>query len=193
MKQPTLVKLSAKKSTNQKSNELLNQIRKNLENISTGHSKFEFEAFVLEAYPTPARQLVAVMKRIEEIYSTIESMSTLSTLENDHNYRTLTELQNELKILSDWYNERPNKEEILKRFDAEEPEYWAYVLGRMAAIEVLSLGKTSKETMNKMSHLPEKQYETAVQTCVRYTTLISSITENVEQLMLGSLNNVPKT
>lgn len=185
-KNPKLVKVIRKKPVNKKPITIINQIKKDLENISTGHSTFEFENFVLEKYPTPARQLVAVMKRIELLHNNIESMSTRSTSEVGQNLRQLTEMRNELKMLSDWYNSKPNKEEILKRFEIEEPEYWSFVLGRTAAIEVLSYGKTTKETMDKMSHLPEKYFEDAVQVCIKFTTLITSTTESVEQIILGS-------
>ena len=170
---------------------LLMQIKKGLENISSGKSTFEFQSFFLESYPTPARQLVDVMKRIEELYEYIDNLSKfISDFENNRAY---IEAQHEIKILTDWYVNQSNKDEILKRFDKEEPEYWAYVLGREAAMEVLSFGRTTKETMDKMSHLPEKNFEEAVQTCVRFATLITTITENVEQELSGTVSNVSKT
>jgi hypothetical protein len=61
-----------------------------------------------------------------------------------------------------------------------EKDYWINLLGKQAAIELLTLGRTSLETMNKMVRLPEDGYVKATQICVRLANTIKTTTQDAE-------------
>jgi hypothetical protein len=67
-------------------------------------------------------------------------------------------------------------ETILSKFDEVESSYWAEVLGRRAAVELITRNKISTETMEKMSFMPIEDYENAVKICTGYVQLLNDTT-----------------
>lgn len=153
-----------------------------LNTVSTNQSNYEFTHFFLEKYPTPARQLVAVIEQVENLKKQLPINSD----------KKIT-IQREIDMLTTWLNSVDNKQEILDNYENEESEYWAHVLGREAAIEIISIGKTSKETMTKMSLLPVEDFEESVRVCVRFATLIRETTNRVEKELEDGEVNILKT
>jgi hypothetical protein len=85
-------------------------------------------------------------------------------------------------MLLDYLQEQnPNtlKSSVLN-WEMMEKEYWINTLGKQAAIEILTVGKPSVETMNKMVRLPEDSYIKATQICVKLANAIKSTTVAAE-------------
>jgi hypothetical protein len=177
----------------------VSEISSLLDNVLVGQTDFEFEFFNIETSPTSARQLVSAMEEIECL--TARSLMLNEELTTSTNPGHLIMLKRELRVikqklaqLNDWYAgiDPSMREEILGCFETEESEYWASRLGRQAAIEILTIGKTTPETMDKMTALPEETFENAVRICVRYAGMIKEVTAKVET-SLGLIEgaNVP--
>lgn len=176
----------------------ISEISSALDSLQLGRSPYEFDNFFLEAYPTSARQLVAVMQEIETLHAEqLMIKEKLDACESAGERMILERKQkvarNKYSQLVSWYDEiDPDmRTAILDSFDLQEPEYWANHLGRQAALELLSTGRTSKPTMDQMSCLPVDAFEEAVRICVRYANLIRETTATVEQSMGASVSGVP--
>lgn len=176
----------------------VSEISSLLDSIKVRQTNFEFEFFNIETSPTSARQLVSAMSEIEEL--TARSMMMKDQITATTNPGQLIMLKRELRTteqklaqMTAWYEGiDPNmREEILGCFELEEPEYWANRIGRQAAIELLTIGKTTPETMDKMSALPEETFENAVRICVRYASMIKEVTAKVETSLGVEVTNVP--
>lgn len=156
----------------------LTKIKAQLQKVPLQQTTYEFENFFLDQYPTESRRLVAVMQRMLEINEELEQLSTTDTTYAELQKKHLMQQYN---MLSTWYNNVKNKDAILANYENEEPEYWAQTLGRTAAIEIIALGNTSQATMAKMSLLPMEDFEEAVRVCVKFASLIQTVTEAVEK------------
>ena len=69
-----------------------------------------------------------------------------------------------------------------------EQDYWVNFLGKQAAIELLTFGRPTVETMSKMVKLPEHLYVKATQICVRLANAIKTATTEAE-VEIGIVNN----
>lgn len=179
----------------------ISEISTLLDTLSTGMSDYEFENFFLESFPTSSRQLVSAMKRIEELHFQIEILrnsidnakNDLEDLRNALDRRKLFEMQKQYDQLVFWYQsiDPEIRKKLVDSYEEQEPEYWANYLGRQAAIELLTIGRTTKETMDKMSNLPVDAFEESVRVCTRYAQLIKDTTASVEESLGINVNNLP--
>lgn len=179
------------------------EVQKQLDQLPLGLTKFEFENFFLESHPTPARQLTAVMLEIENVYAQITrlkkdlSQGVAHYTNVPHKpieyHRQLAILTQKYTLLTTWYNKINSqmRTAILKEYESQEEDYWANYLGRQAALELLSLGRVSKETMDKMSSLPVNAFEDTVRICTRYASLIKNTTQIVEDSMSSDVTGLP--
>jgi maltooligosyltrehalose synthase len=110
------------------------------QSVNSGYSQYELDNFLIETCPTPARQLIMVMEKILELQDPLLKESSFQNTTTY--YKGLAQLNK----LVEWYQNVKNPQNVLRQFEAEEPEYWAHTLGRQAAIEILSIGKTSLDT-----------------------------------------------
>jgi len=174
----------------------INEIKSALDRIPVGQSDFEFENFFLDTFPTPARQLIAVMLEIEETYNEQQQLQRQLSLGDIADVtlveRDLTRAQQKLNQLTKWYNDIPadTRNEILDNFENEEPTYWSIALGKKAAIELLTNRQTSFDTMMAMSKLPVPAFEESVRICSRYAALIRTTTESVERSIPNTLTGL---
>lgn len=172
----------------------INEITKILDSLPTGRSDYEFEHFFLESHPTPARQIVAVMKEIELLHAEISRLSVDLNQEKSPNLqRVLTETKQKYDQAVTWYeNIDPDiRDAIISEYSVQEAEYWANYLGRQAALELLTFGRTTKDTMDRMSCLPVEAFEESVRICVRYAALIKNTTASVEETLGINTDGVP--
>ena len=84
------------------------------------------------------------------------------------------------------------RDALIKNYEDQEPSYWATKLGKQAALEVLSLSRTSTNTMEMMSNLPMDEFEESVRVCTKYTTLITQSIESVERSMSSITAGLPE-
>ena len=156
--------------------DIISQIKNHLDHFATEQSDYELKNFILDQHPTPARKLLSIMQQIEMLEKEVTTYDITGDYSRDIKLKT-----KQLNKLLEWYKTVDNPEQILMNFENEEPSYWANIIGRQAAIEILSHGNTTKNTMDKMSMLPLDDFEEAVRTCVKFASLIKTITQNVEE------------
>ena len=176
----------------------INEISDALDGLHVDCSEYEFQNFFLETYPTSARQLIAVMQEIERLHAhqlTLKYDLECTSLPGKKMLlqRELRNIKKRYEQLIFWYDQiDPDmRRAILNSFDSQEPEYWANHLGRQAALELLTMGRSSKKTMDMMSNLPIDAFEEAVRICLRYANLIKDTTSGVEQAMGVSITGMP--
>jgi len=140
-------------------------------------SNFERQNFQAQPGPGYARYLINTINRIRKIDDELDS-STLGSFEN----KCL--LEEKAGLLSVLENEEIDELElVIKNWEFNEREYWPNYLGKQAAIEILTIGHTTVETMTKMAQLPEDLYVKATQICVKLANTIKQVTQEAEEEM----------
>ena len=153
------------------------QVRRLLANKCTTQSQWEFTNFIMEPYGEyQGRAALAVLTRRRDITDTLAH-----TPETMHSQRV--DLANELVYLDQWLDQYTEEELAaqLATIEANEADYWAEKLGREAAVDLLTQGKTSKEVMTRAVLLSEEGYRKFAETCGHIGHAISSISREVEQ------------
>lgn len=145
-------------------------------------SDFEIENFQNKTGTAYARYIIKTINRLRKIDSDLETEDR--TFEKNCLLAEKEKLQNFLAG-----EDRQELESAITNWEFVEKEYWSNFLGKQAAVEILTLGKPTFETMNKMVKLPEDLYIKATQTCVRLANAIQSATERAEE----ELGYVPQT
>jgi len=137
-------------------------------------SKFEIENFDNVQAPGRARFVIDSINRIRKIDS------DLATETRQFEQAQLQEERLQLESQLDAIGEDKIVEFINNR-ESTEQEYWVNYLGKQAAIEVLTLGKPSLETLTKLVKLPEDAYISSTQLCVRLANTIRAATVKAEE------------
>jgi hypothetical protein len=137
-------------------------------------SEFEKENFEKQSGVATARYIISVINRIRKIDSDLEQEQR--TFEQNC-------LVEERESLVNFIKSQPQNEisSILSNWQITEEEYWIDHLGKIAAIELLTIGKPSMETMTKMVKLPDDAYIKATQICVKLANAIKEATVMAEQ------------
>jgi len=137
-------------------------------------SEFELTNFSVSTGVSYPRFIINTINRIRKIDSDLESEKR--TFERNV-------LLEEKQQLEDFLSKQDtNKVETsLKNWQGIEQEYWVNYLGKIAAIEILTSGKPSAETMDKMVKLPEDAYITSTQICVKLANAIREATVKAEE------------
>jgi hypothetical protein len=136
-------------------------------------SKFENDNFNIQTGSAYPRFVIETVNRIRKINSELENET--KTFEKNYLQEERTKLTELLEA-----------EDITKLVSATsnwqefERDYWINLLGKTAAIEILTKGTASTETMTKMVKLPEDDYIKATQICVRLANAIKEATMNAE-------------
>jgi len=125
--------------------------------MSTGiRTRFEVETFLLGSHPTPARQAQAL---------TVELSAATQSGHPD---------QAVLQAVYDDFSAKHDVTALLENIEDSEEEYWIQRLAKLAAIDILTIGKVQPEHMNYMVSLND----TAFAACVKTTaTLAKTLNE----------------
>jgi hypothetical protein len=137
-------------------------------------SKFEFENFHLQSGSAYPRFIIDVINQIRKIDSDLTSITTPFEI------NVLQEKRSNLIAILD----NQNIDELtsaIENWEIVESDYWVNYLGKKAAIEILTLGKATVDTMTAMVKLPEELYIKSTQICVRLANTISDATVSAEQ------------
>jgi len=136
-------------------------------------SKFEHDTFTAQSGIGYARYAISVVNKIRKLESDL--MTTLTAFEADCTKAELVQLYA-------WLDAQDSAvlNSAVDNWEHVEKDYWINLLGKQAAIELLTLGRTSLETMNKMVRLPEDGYVKATQICVRLANTIKTTTQDAE-------------
>lgn len=139
-----------------------------------GESKFEQEYFANKSGVAYSRFIVETINRVRQIDSDLNEKNSIfssNTLTAERN-RLMTFLEEE---------GADNIESAVLNFEELEKQYWVSTLGKRAAVEILSAGKISVETMDKMIRLPEDLYIKATQICVKLANAVDATTRQAEE------------
>jgi hypothetical protein len=137
-------------------------------------SEFERENFYAQTGVSSVRYIIEVINRIRKIDS------DLLTETKPFETNCLKEEKNKLeKFLLD--QDVSDLEVKVANWEMLEREHWAEYLGKIAAIELLTFGKASIDTMTKMVKLPEDLYIKSTQICVTLANKIKEATVKAEQ------------
>lgn len=138
------------------------------------HSSFEQEHFGSTTGAGYARYVIGIINRIRKLESDLET-------ETRNFERNL--MSDERNSLYEYLESQdPNiLRNTVDSWEQVEREYWVNTLGKQAAIELITLGRTSQETMSKMVRLPEDLYIKVTQICVRLANTIKETTVRAEQ------------
>lgn len=148
-------------------------------------SEFETENFNSQLGSAYSRSIIDTINRVRKINSDLENETR--TFEK----KCLDEEKSKLLQILD-------QQDITKLTDAvtdwqsTEQDYWVNFLGKQAAIELLTFGRPTVDTMSKMVKLPEELYIKATQICVRLANAIKSATTSAEEA-IGIVNTAPIT
>ena len=136
-------------------------------------SEFERENFYAQTGVSNVRYIIEVVNRIRKIDS------DLLTETRPFETNCLKEEKNKLEnfLLTQDVTELETK---VSKWEILEREHWAEHLGKIAAIELLTYGKTSVDTMTKMVKLPEDLYIKSTQICVTLANKIKEATMKAE-------------
>lgn len=138
-------------------------------------SNFERQNFQAQPGPAYARYLISTINKIRKINSEFDK-NNLTV------YETNCLLEEKAVLLSVLENENIDElESTIKNWEFNEREYWPNYLGKQAAIEILTIGYTTVDTMTKMAQLPEDLYVKAAQICVKLANTIKQVTQEAEE------------
>jgi hypothetical protein len=149
-------------------------------------SKFEHDTFTAQSGIGYARYAISVVNKIRKLESDLKT--TLTAFEIDCTKAELVQLYA-------WLDAQDSValNSSVENWENVEKDYWVNLLGKQAAIELLTLGRTSLETMNKMVRLPEDGYVKATQICVRLANTIKTTTQDAETKVGISHHTEPST
>lgn len=137
-------------------------------------SKFEQESFGSVSSAGYPRYIISLINRYRKLNSDIEQENR--TFERNV---LLAEKQRIEEILSEQDFEK--MQNAVDNWEKVEADYWADTLGKVAAIEILTYGKLTYDTMMKMAKLPEHLYIKSSQICVQLANTIKQKTIEAEQ------------
>jgi|TARA_B100001105_G_scaffold255328_1_gene254133 hypothetical protein len=124
-------------------------------------TRFEIETFVLGAHPTPARKAQVL---------TQELMQARETQHPD------------LQILEEIYKDFSAEHDVdalTKDIESTEEEYWVNRLAKLAAIDILTLGKVQPEHMSYMVSLEDEAFAACVKSA---TSIAKQLNYEVQQI-----------
>lgn len=124
-------------------------------------TRFEIETFVLGAHPTPARKAQAL--QAELMQARTQNHPDLGILE---------------AVWADFSKEHA-VDELLASIEETEEEYWVQRLAKLAAIDILTIGKVQPEHMAYMVSLEDDAFAACVKSA---TVLAKSLNESVRQI-----------
>ena len=147
-------------------------------------SEFETENFNSQLGSAYSRFIIDTINRVRKINSDLETETR--TFEK----KCLNEEKS--KLLQILEQQDTNKlTNAVTDWQSTEQDYWVNFLGKQAAIELLTFGRPTVETMSKMVKLPEELYIKATQICVKLANAIKSATASAEEKI--GIVNTPST
>lgn len=107
-------------------------------------TRFEIETFLVGAHPTKERQAQQLVSELEQARAANHP---------------------DLPVLEEVYSDFPATNDVdalLSGIEATEEEYWVKRLSKLAAIDILTIGKVQPEHMNYMASLNDDAFAACV-------------------------------
>lgn len=186
-----------------------------LDRMPIERSNYEFRNFNLELYGSFPRQLRAMLlereqlnDEIVDLQSQIELLS-LETLPTDaaqanaisksnlsrrnQMNRALVGLTQKLTQVNGWLDDQDVDQckDAASKFEDHESEYWADLIGRAGAIDLLAIGRTKPDTMQKMSQLPLADFKRTVMVISQMANFLKDTTQQAESALFPSQDQIP--
>jgi|TARA_B110000459_G_scaffold65883_1_gene74016 hypothetical protein len=124
-------------------------------------TRFEIETFVLGAHPTAARKAHALTQEL------------MQAREQQHP---------DLPVLEEIYKDFSAEHDVdalLNDINSSEEEYWVHRLAKLAAIDILTIGKVQPEHMNYMVALEDEAFAACVKEA---TSIAKQLNYEVQQI-----------
>jgi translation elongation factor EF-Ts len=128
----------------------------------SSRTRFEIETFLLGAHPTIERQALNLQNELMQARS--QSHPDLAILE---------------AVATDFVAKNGEFDALISGIEATEEEYWISRLARLAAIDILTIGKVQPEHMNYMASLSDDAFASCVKSA---TTLAKSLNDSVQEI-----------
>ena len=128
----------------------------------SSRTRFEIETFLLGAHPTVERQALELQKELMQARS--QQHPDLAMLE---------------AVANDFVEANGPLETLVESIETTEEEYWVSRLARLAAIDILTIGKVQPEHMYYMASLSDDAFSSCVKSA---TTLAKSLNESVQEI-----------
>ena len=178
-------------------------------------SDYEFKNFHLELYGTFPRQLKAMLTEKEELsyqlthleveleLMNLETLSgspekvALNAKRNavikDQLNREIKGVTQKLSQVDNWLDSQDIDlcKEAIEEFEDYESDHWTEMLGREAAIEILSHGRTQKNTLQQLSQLPLGDFKKAVIFIAQLSNFLKDTTQQAEATIFPENDTIP--
>ena len=128
----------------------------------SSRTRFEIETFLLGAHPTVARQALELQNEIMQART--QQHPDLAILES---------------VAVEFVAKNGALDALISDIEASEEEYWVSRLARLAAIDILTIGKVQPEHMNYMASLSDDAFASCVKSA---TTLAKSLNDSVQEI-----------
>lgn len=147
-------------------------------------SEFETENFNSQLGSAYSRSIIDTINRVRKINSDLENETRI------FEKKCLDEEKSKLLQILD-QQDTAKLTNAVTDWQSTEQDYWVNFLGKQAAIELLTFGRPTVDTMSKMVKLPEELYIKATQICVKLANAIKSATASAEEAI--GIVNTPST
>lgn len=193
----------------------INSVTAILNSIPTSRSNYEFKNFNLEQYGTFPRQLRAMLLEKESLHNQLIEIEAEIELINEENAnsghnqtvikrnvartsqmnRHLVDVKQQMQQVDDWLDlqDPEDCQDAVDNFEEYESDHWTDTLGKEAAIEVLSHGRTQKNTMAQLSQLPLSDYKRAVVIIAQLANFLKDTTEKAESALYPQADALPNS
>ena len=128
----------------------------------SSRTRFEIETFLLGSHPTVERQALELQNELMQ--ARMQQHPDLAILE---------------AVASDFVAKNGEFDALIGGIEATEEEYWVSRLARLAAIDILTIGKVQPEHMNYMASLSDDAFASCVKSA---TTLAKSLNDSVQEI-----------
>ena len=128
----------------------------------SSRTRFEIETFLLGAHPTVERQALNLQNELMQARS--QSHPELAILE---------------AVATDFVAKNGEFDALISGIESTEEEYWTQRLARLAAIDILTIGKVQPEHMNYMASLSDDAFASSVKSA---TMLAKSLNDSVQEI-----------
>lgn len=132
--------------------------------MSTGiRTRFEIETFLLGSHPTKARQAQALTVELEAAKQAGHPDTAI------------------LQAVMDDFAKENDVEALLNNIEDSEEEYWVNRLAKLAAVDILTIGKVQPEHMNHIVALSDNAFAATVKSAATLAKTLNEEFRAVEQ------------
>lgn len=125
-------------------------------------TRFEIETFMLGSHPTAARKAQAITAELEAARA------------NQHP---------DLPVLQAVYDDFASSHDmnaLMENIEAEEEQYWIERLAKLAAIDILTIGKVQPETMHHMVAMSDEAFAASVKSAAALAKQLNEEVRTIE-------------